>query len=99
MPRPSPLLLLIALSAWACAPGDPSPLAAQDTLRFEPTVGHPTFDVREPVATIRPGQVLVSRTMHGGYYEPGGGALLRASASGRLRLVVQIPVASNPPEG
>jgi amidase len=51
-----------------------APAAAQDTLRFEPTVGHTTFDVREPVATITPGTVIISRTMHGDYYEPGGGA-------------------------
>jgi len=50
------------------------PLSAQDTLRFEPTIGYPTFAVREPVARIAPGTVLVSRTMHGDYYNPGGGA-------------------------
>lgn len=48
--------------------------SAQDTLRFTPTVGYPTFAVREPVARIRPGTVLVSRTMHGPYYDEGGGA-------------------------
>ena len=49
-------------------------LAAQDTLRFEPTIGYPTFAVREPVATITSGTVIISRTMHGSYYDPGGGA-------------------------
>ena len=58
----------------SAAAGVASPLAAQDTLRFEPTVGHPTFAVREPVATITPGTVIISRTMHGDYYDPGGGA-------------------------
>jgi amidase len=48
-------------------------VSAQDTIYFEPIVGYPTFDVREPVATILPGQVLISRTNHGEYYEPGGG--------------------------
>jgi len=48
-------------------------LAAQDTLRYTPTVGYPTFDVREPVATITPGTVLISRTNHGAYYDEGGG--------------------------
>lgn len=50
------------------------PVSGQDTLRFEPTIGYPTFAVREPVARIAPGTVLVSRTMHGDYYNPGGGA-------------------------
>lgn len=53
----------------------PSPtLQAQDTVRFMPTVGHPTFAVREPVLRIKPGTVLVSRTNFGPYYEEGGGA-------------------------
>ncbi|HXF95153.1 MAG TPA: acetamidase/formamidase family protein [Gemmatimonadales bacterium] len=45
-----------------------SSLAAQDTVRFTPTVGHPTFAVREPVLRIKPGTVLVSKTMFGAYY-------------------------------
>jgi amidase len=49
-------------------------LQAQDTVRFEPTVGHRTFAVREPVLRIAPGTVLVSRTNSGGYYTPEGGA-------------------------
>lgn len=49
-------------------------LSAQDTLRFTPTVGHPTFAVREPVARIQPGTVLISNTMFGPYYGEGGGA-------------------------
>jgi len=49
-------------------------LFAQDTVRFTPTIGHPTFAVREPVARLRPGTVLVSNTMHGAYYTEGGGA-------------------------
>lgn len=52
----------------------PSPAAAQDTLRFTPTVGYPTFAVREPVARIRPGMILESRTNHGAFYDEGGGA-------------------------
>jgi amidase len=51
-----------------------APAGAQDTLRFEPRIGQPTFAVREPVATIRPGTVLISRTNHGAYYDEGGGA-------------------------
>ena len=62
--------ILAALALCAAAP----PAAAQDTLRFTPTVGYPTFAVREPVARIRPGTILVSRTNHGAYYDVGGGA-------------------------
>ncbi|MCH8121696.1 MAG: acetamidase/formamidase family protein [Bacteroidetes bacterium] len=47
---------------------------AQDTLRFTPTVGYPTFAVREPVAYIQPNTVLISETNKGAYYEEGGGA-------------------------
>lgn len=48
--------------------------AAQDTVRFEPTVAQPTFAVREPVLRVRPGTVLVSRTNSGPYYTREGGA-------------------------
>ncbi|HEX9705217.1 MAG TPA: acetamidase/formamidase family protein [Gemmatimonadales bacterium] len=51
-----------------------APLSAQDTVRFTPTVGHPTFAVREPVMRIRPGTVLISKTMFGPYYTEQGGA-------------------------
>ncbi|MGH9260251.1 MAG: acetamidase/formamidase family protein [Acidimicrobiales bacterium] len=46
----------------------------QDTVRFTPTVGHPTFAVRTPVLRIKPGTVLVSNTMFGPYYTEQGGA-------------------------
>jgi acetamidase/formamidase len=49
-------------------------LAAQDTVRFEPTVQQPTFAKREPVLTIRPGTVLISRTHFDAYYTEEGGA-------------------------
>ena len=62
------IALVIALLLTA------APALAQDTLRFTPTVGYPTFAVREPVATIQPGTVLISRTNHGAYYDEGGGA-------------------------
>lgn len=51
-----------------------APLAAQDTVRFTPSVGHPTFAVREPVLRVKPGTVLISNTMHGAYYTEQGGA-------------------------
>lgn len=47
---------------------------AQDTVRFTPTVGHPTFAVRDPVMRIKPNTVLISSTMHGPYYTRDGGA-------------------------
>lgn len=47
---------------------------AQDTVRFTPTVGYPTFAVRAPVLRIRPNTVLISNTMHGAYYTREGGA-------------------------
>ena len=59
------LALLIMLPATA---------TAQEVVHFEPTIGYPTFAVREPVLHIRPGTELHSRTKHGPYYEPGGGA-------------------------
>lgn len=46
---------------------------AQDTVRFTPTVGHPTFAVRTPVLRIKPNTVLISNTMHGAYYTREGG--------------------------
>jgi len=51
-----------------------APLAAQDTVRFTPQVGYPTFAVREPVLTVQPGTVIISNTMHGAYYTEAGGA-------------------------
>ncbi|HSA54927.1 MAG TPA: hypothetical protein VLE53_04445, partial [Gemmatimonadaceae bacterium] len=47
---------------------------AQDTVRFTPTVGHPTFAVRPPVLRVKPNTVLISKTMHGAYYTREGGA-------------------------
>lgn len=47
---------------------------AQDTVRFTPTAGVPTFAVRTPVLRIKSGTVLVSRTMFGPYYTEAGGA-------------------------
>jgi acetamidase/formamidase len=61
-----------ALAAVALVISGPA-LSAQDTLRFTPTVGHPTFAVRDPVATITPGTVIISNTMFGAYYTREGG--------------------------
>ncbi|MGQ0815663.1 MAG: acetamidase/formamidase family protein [Gemmatimonadota bacterium] len=59
-------LLLIAVT----------PAGAQhpDTVRFTPTIGYPTFAVREPVLRIKPNTVLISNTLMGGYYTEAGGA-------------------------
>lgn len=59
---------LIAL-LFVVAPG----LAAQDTVRFTPTVQQPTFAVREPVLRVQPGTVLISETHFGDYYTEEGG--------------------------
>lgn len=64
-----PCFVLTAILLFAA-----STTFAQDTLRFTPTVGHQTFKVREPVLRMKPGQVLVSETMMGGYYTKEGGA-------------------------
>jgi acetamidase/formamidase len=45
-----------------------------DTVRFSPSVAQPTFAVRDPVLTIKPGTVLISETNWGGYFSPEGGA-------------------------
>ncbi|HEX9886554.1 MAG TPA: acetamidase/formamidase family protein [Longimicrobiales bacterium] len=67
-------LCLALASASAHLPLTAAPATPQDTVRFTPTVGHPTFAVREPVMTLQPGTVLISETNAGPYYEPGGGA-------------------------
>lgn len=65
---------MFALVYLAIAPLTSMTVVAQDTVRFTPTVGYPTFAVREPVMRIAPGTILVSETNKGAYYEPGGGA-------------------------
>jgi len=67
------LSILLAVCA-ALSLSLPTAVGQQNVVDFTPTVGYPTFDVREPVLTIQPGTVLRSRTNHGAYYEPGGGA-------------------------
>ncbi|HEY5544800.1 MAG TPA: acetamidase/formamidase family protein [Gemmatimonadaceae bacterium] len=65
------LTLLIASLASVAAI---APARSQDTVRFTPTVGYPTFAVRTPVLRIKPNTVLISNTMHGAYYTREGGA-------------------------
>ncbi|MCH7563711.1 MAG: acetamidase/formamidase family protein [Gemmatimonadetes bacterium] len=65
-------ILSVGLAAVATAM--PAAAGAQDTVRFEPTVGYSTFAVREPVLRVNPGVTLISRTNFGAYYTPEGGA-------------------------
>ncbi len=58
------LLLLLVLPGAARA----------ETHRLKPTVGHPTFAVRPPVLTVKPGDVLESESLWGEWYEKAGGA-------------------------
>jgi acetamidase/formamidase len=48
-------------------------LAAAETHRLKPTVGHPTFAVRAPILTVSPGDVIESETLWGEWYEKAGG--------------------------
>lgn len=58
------LLLFIPLAGWA-----------QDTIRFiQTTPGSQAFRVREPVLRVKPGTVLISKTLMGDYYTEEGGA-------------------------
>lgn len=65
------VLILTLLSALDVCPGPAK--AAAETHRLKPSVGHPTFAVREPVLTLRPGDVLESETLWGDWYERAGG--------------------------
>ena len=69
-----PIVLPLGLLAFASF--SPTQVSAQlpDTVRFTPTVVQPTFAVREPVLTIKPGTVLISETHWGEYFSPDGGA-------------------------
>ena len=47
---------------------------SQDTTRFTPKIGYQAFKVRDPVLTLKPGDVLISETLMGDYYTKEGGA-------------------------
>ncbi len=51
------------------------PVLEADTITFEPKSGVPTFAVRPPVLTVKPGDIVQTRTFSiaGDYYERGGG--------------------------
>lgn len=47
--------------------------ARSETKKFKPTRGAMTFAVREPVLRIKPGDIVETESLYGGYYaEPGG---------------------------
>ncbi len=60
----------MALLALVCAKG----AAAQSPKKFTPTKGVQTFAVREPVLRVKPGDVIETETLYGGYYAEDGGA-------------------------
>lgn len=64
--------ITVAVAALSAMCG--TPLWAQDTVTFKPTVAQPTFAVREPVLRIKPNTVLISNTNFGPYYTEKGGA-------------------------
>jgi acetamidase/formamidase/creatinine amidohydrolase/Fe(II)-dependent formamide hydrolase-like protein len=49
------------------------PRAGAETHRLKPAVGHPTFAVRPPVLTVKPGDVVESESLWGEWYEKAGG--------------------------
>lgn len=61
---------LSAAFVWAAAAAVGS---AAETHRLKPTVGHPTFAVRPPVLTVKPGDVVESESLWGDWYEKAGG--------------------------
>jgi acetamidase/formamidase/creatinine amidohydrolase/Fe(II)-dependent formamide hydrolase-like protein len=66
--RGAPPVVMGILCAMATATS-----AMAETHRFTPTVGYPTFAVRTPVLTVRPGDVLESESLWGEWYEKAGG--------------------------
>jgi amidase len=63
--RPVPVVALLLFAT--AAPGQ------AETHRFTPKIGYPTFAVRTPVLTVRPGDVLESESLWGDWYERAGG--------------------------
>ncbi len=61
--------LILVLCFAACT----QLISGQTTHRFKPTVGHPTFAVRPPVLTVKPGDTLESESLWGEWYERAGG--------------------------
>jgi amidase len=66
--RGTPVVVVAALALLA-----PATPARAETHHFKPTVGYPTFGVRPPVLTLKPGDVLESESLWGEWYEKAGG--------------------------
>lgn len=69
-------LLIQSAAAPAASRAQGAPRPSGNVVKFEPTQGVPTFDVREPVLRIAPGTTVETRTFSrpGDYYERAGGA-------------------------
>jgi acetamidase/formamidase len=66
------VLLGLAIGAGVTLAATP-PALGETQHRLKPSVGHPTFAVRPPVLTLKPGDVLESETLWGEWYEKAGG--------------------------
>src|SRR5688500_10338768 len=65
--RPSPLSQCVAVAVLALAS-----VAAAETHKYKPVAGVPTFAVRPPVLTVKPGDTVETETFSrpGDYYDP-----------------------------
>jgi acetamidase/formamidase len=63
---------LLRLGTLGLAALLPAAAAAGETHRLKPTVGHPTFAVRTPILTVKPGDVVESESLWGDWYEKAG---------------------------
>jgi acetamidase/formamidase len=70
---PAPPLASLALGCTVLGALAAVPPASAETHRLRPGVGHPTFAAREPVLTVKPGDVVESETLWGEWYEKPGG--------------------------
>ena len=61
------ILIATVLVLLLCLP------ARAETKRFKPTKGVQTFAVREPVLRLKPGDIVETETLYGGYYARAGG--------------------------
>lgn len=68
MLRKTPILLLVSL-LWSAGA---SRIVSAETHRFEPSVGHQTYEVREPVLMLQPGDRVETRTLHSGLFDGDG---------------------------
>src|SRR5262245_6315669 len=71
-PRHARLARAAAVLTLACLSFLRPPAAVAETHRLRPTVGHSPFAVREPVLTVKPGDVLESESLWGEWYEKPG---------------------------